>query len=41
MDINYLLNSGFMVRDEKILLVFDDYEEPAGFVDAAYDIGDS
>ena len=40
MDINYLLNSGFMVRDEKILLVFDDYEDPAGIVDAAYDKGD-
>ena len=40
MDINYLLNSGFMVRDEKVLLVFDDYEDPAGIVDAAYDKGD-
>ena len=40
MDINYLLNSGFMVRDEKILLVFDDYEDPAGIVEAAYDAGD-
>ena len=40
MDINYLLNSGFLVRDEKILLVFDDYEDPAGIVDAAYDKGD-
>ena len=40
MDINYLLNSGFMVRDEKVLFVFDDYEDPAGIVDAAYDKGD-
>lgn len=40
MEITYLLNSGFMVRDEKILLVFDDYEDPAGIVDAAYDKGD-
>ena len=40
MDINYLLNSGFLVRDEKILLVFDDCEDPAGIVDAAYDKGD-
>ena len=40
MDINYLLNSGFLIRDEKILLVFDDYEDPAGIVDAAYDKGD-
>ena len=40
MDINYLLNSGFMVRDEKILLVFDDYEDPTGIIDAAYDKAD-
>ena len=40
MEINYLLNSGFLVRDENILLVFDDYEDPAGIVDAAYDKGD-
>lgn len=40
MEINYLLNSGFLIRDEKILLVFDDYEDPAGIVDAAYDAGD-
>lgn len=40
MDINYLLNSGFFIRDEKILLVFDDFEDPAGIVNAAYDKGD-
>ena len=40
MVITYLLNSGFLVRDEKILLVFDDYEDPAGIVDAAYDAED-
>lgn len=40
MDINYLLNSGFFIRDEKILMVFDDFEDPAGIVDAAYDKGD-
>jgi len=40
MFINYLLNSGFMIQDGKILLVFDDYEDPAGVVDAAYDKGD-
>lgn len=40
MDINYLLNSGFMIRDGKTLLVFDDYEDPEGIVDAAYDKGD-
>lgn len=40
MDITYLLNSGFLIQDEKILLVFDDYEDPAGIIDAAYDRGD-
>ncbi len=40
MELTYLLNSGFLVRDEKILLVFDDYEDPSGAVDAAYDAGD-
>ena len=40
MDIFYLLNSGFMVQDGKTLLVFDDYEDPAEIVNAAYDKGD-
>ena len=40
MEVTYLLNSGFMIRDERTLLVFDDYEDPAGIVDAAYDKGD-
>ena len=40
MEINYLMNSGFMFRDGKTLLVFDDYEDPAGAVDAAYDKND-
>ena len=40
MEISYLLNSGFLVQDEKTLLVFDDYEDPAGIIDAAYDKGD-
>ena len=40
MIINYLLNSGFLIWDEKILLVFDDYEDPSGVVNAAYDKGD-
>lgn len=40
MDINYLLNSGFLIRDEKILLLFDAYDDPAGVVDAVYDKGD-
>lgn len=40
MNINYLLNSGFLIQDEKTILVFDDYEDPAGIVNAAYDKGD-
>lgn len=40
MELTYLLNSGFMVKDERILLVFDDAEDPAGIVNAAYDEGD-
>ena len=40
MIISYLLNSGFLIQDEKILLVFDDYDDPAGIIDAAYDKGD-
>ena len=40
MNITYLLNSGFLIQDEKILLVFDDFEDPAGIIDAAYDKGD-
>lgn len=40
MEITYLLNSGFLVRDEKTLMVFDDYDDPAKVVDAAVDAGD-
>ena len=40
MELTYLLNSGFLVKDEKILLIFDDFEDPAGIADAAYDKGD-
>jgi len=40
MELTYLLNSGFLIRDEKTLLIFDDYEDPAGIMDAAYDKGD-
>lgn len=40
MELTYLFNSGFMVRDEKILVVFDDYEDPANAVDIAYDQND-
>lgn len=40
MNISYLLNSGFLIREERVLLVFDDYEDPAGVLDAVYDKGD-
>ncbi len=40
MELTYLLNSGFLIRDEKTLLIFDDYDDPAGIMDAAYDKGD-
>lgn len=40
MNINYLANSGFLIQDEKILVVIDDYDDPAGIIDAAYDKGD-
>ena len=39
MEIIYLLNSGFMIRDEQTLLVFDDYEDPAKIVDRAVNKG--
>ena len=35
MEIVYLLNSGFMVKDENILMLFDDYEDPEKIVDRA------
>ena len=40
MEITYLLNSGFMIRDENILLFIDDYDDPSGAGDAAYDRDD-
>lgn len=40
MELTYLLNSGFLIQDEKVLLLFDDYEDPAGIMDAVYDKGD-
>ncbi|MBR1858389.1 MAG: MBL fold metallo-hydrolase [Selenomonadaceae bacterium] len=33
MDITYLLNSGFLIRDDRTLLIFDDFEDPANVVD--------
>ena len=38
MELTYLLNSGFMIRAGRTLLLFDDYEDPSGAVDRA--IGD-
>lgn len=35
MEIVYLLNSGFMVKDENILMLFDDYDDPEKIVDRA------
>lgn len=39
MEITYLLNSGFMVRDENILMLFDDFDDPAQVADRAIDQG--
>ena len=35
MEITYLLNSGFLLRDGRTLLVFDDFEDPCHDVDSA------
>ena len=40
MEITYLLNSGFLIRDDRTLLVFDDFEDPANVVDSTVDKGD-
>lgn len=40
MEITYLLNSGFLIRDDRTLLVFDDFEDPAKVVDKVVDKGD-
>ncbi len=40
MEITYLLNSGFMVKEGKTLLIFDDFEDPSGSADRAVDAGD-
>ena len=39
MEITYLLNSGFLIRDDRTLLVFDDFEDPAKIVDRVVDDG--
>lgn len=39
MELTYLLNSGFMVKDENILMLFDDFDDPAQAADRAVDRG--
>ncbi len=39
MEITYLLNSGFLIRDDRTLLIFDDFEDPAKAVDRIVDEG--
>ena len=40
MEITYLLNSGFMVRHDRVVLVFDDYADPSEIVDKVIADGD-
>lgn len=37
--VTYLLNSGFLVRVDDVLLVFDDFDDPAGVVPRAVEEG--
>ena len=39
MELIYLLNSGFLIRDDRTILVFDDFEDPAKVVDKVVDEG--
>lgn len=39
MEITYLLNSGFLIHDDRTLLIFDDFEDPAKAVDKVVDKG--
>ena len=39
MEITYLLNSGFLIRDDRTILIFDDFEDPAKVVDRIVDEG--
>ena len=39
MELTYLLNSGFMVRSGRTVLLFDDYEDPSGTADRIIDAG--
>jgi possible metal dependent hydrolase len=38
-DVTYLLNSGFLVRVDNVLLIFDDFDDPAGVVPQAIEKG--
>lgn len=40
MEITYLLNSGFMVKDGNILMLFDDFDDPSQSADLEIDKGD-
>lgn len=40
MEIFYLLNSGFMIKDGNILMLFDDFEDPSKIADRFFDRGD-
>ncbi len=40
MEIIYLVHSGFLVRDGRTLLVFDDYRDPSGAVEKALEEGE-
>ena len=40
MEITYLLNSGFLIRDDRTLLIFDDFEDPAHVVHRALNRGE-
>ena len=40
MELTYLLNSGFMVRSGRTVLLFDDYDDPSGAADRMMDAGD-
>ena len=39
MEITYLLNSGFMVKEKDILMLFDDFDDPSFTVDRVVDEG--
>jgi len=40
LEVTYLLNSGFVVRVDDVLLVFDAFDDPAGVLSDAVERGD-